>query len=104
MSLSSALLSLVVCCDVSLCPYTDHRDDNYKSGLNWSRACFSPDGTHVAAGGSDGQVFVWNVESGKVAALLSGGHKASVACCAWSPSGAQLASVDNTGQLTLWEP
>lgn len=91
-------------CDVSLCPYTDHRDDNYKSGLNWSRACFSPDGTHVAAGGSDGQVFVWNVESGKVVSLLSGGHKASVACCAWSPNGAQLASVDNTGQLTLWEP
>merc|ERR1712000_186250 len=28
------------------------KDDTYRSGLNWSRACWSPDGKFIAAGGA----------------------------------------------------
>lgn len=35
--------------------------DNFKVGCDWSRICFSPDSSKVSAGGSDGSIYIWNV-------------------------------------------
>jgi len=44
----------------------------YRNLINWSRAVFSPDDKHVMAGGHAGELFFWNVESGKLEAILPG--------------------------------
>lgn len=40
---------------------TSYAHDNFKVGCDWARVCFSPDGTKIAAGGADGNVYIWNV-------------------------------------------
>ena len=44
----------------------------YRNLINWSRAVFSPDDKHLLAGGHAGELFFWNVESGKLEAILAG--------------------------------
>jgi WD40 repeat protein len=54
-------------------------------------AVLSPNGRLVAAGGVDGRIRVWEVDSGDLRATLS--HGAPVRAVAWSPRGDVLASV-----------
>jgi len=71
----------------------------YRSGTQWASPGIAPDGRHVAAGGADGAVFVWNVHDGGLKATLRG-HDAAVATCAWGQSG--LASADKNGAAIFW--
>lgn len=77
-------------------------DELYRSGINWSRACFSPMGNYAAAGSADGSVVVWNVQKGTTEKVLEGTHQRTVSCVAWSPNGEQLTSCDRNGSIALW--
>lgn len=73
----------------------------YRVGTDWSNPCAAPDGQHIAAGGSDGGLFIWRVQDGRLMTTLHG-HDAVVASCSWSSSG-MLASADKNGVCLLWE-
>ncbi|KAI1311954.1 hypothetical protein EDD11_003234 [Mortierella claussenii] len=40
--------------------------DGYKTGTNWSKACFSPDGQYVVSGSADGTLYYWSTRDGSV--------------------------------------
>jgi autophagy-related protein 16 len=79
------------------------QDDAYRSGLNWSRACWSPDCKFVAAGGAEGSLFIWNVESGALVKQLGSESNATISAVAWNPNGLQLSSTDRKSRIVLWE-
>jgi len=85
------------------------KQEDYKNSLNWTRACFSPDGRYAAAGSSDGVVYVWDAVGsgstgqGQVVAKLSGHHKHPIPGVAWNSAGySHLASCDKQGTVVLW--
>lgn len=43
--------------------------ENYKAGCDWARVSFSRDINRIAAGSSDGAVYIWNV-NGQLEATL----------------------------------
>ncbi|XP_032887329.1 autophagy-related protein 16-1 isoform X2 [Amblyraja radiata] len=74
----------------------------FKCGSDWTRITFSPDGRFIAAGSSDGTLYVWSVESGKVERSLGKHHSSSVNAVSWSPSGEHVISVDKGSRVVLW--
>jgi WD40 repeat protein len=62
---------------------------------------FNPDGRHVAAGGFDCVVRVWDTRGGKPRLLT--GHKDWVERVAFSPDGRLLLSSDQGGKVQLWD-
>lgn len=46
------------------------RDETFRTGLNYLKSTFSPDGSYVASGSMDGGVFVWGTQSGRVEKIL----------------------------------
>lgn len=43
----------------------------YRNAVNWNRATFSPDSQYIVAGGQNGHLYIWNVDSGKVVNILN---------------------------------
>src|SRR5262249_48636113 len=74
------------------------------AGYVWALA-FSPDGKTLAAGVTDGTVWLWNVAtpgSPSLVATLTGpaGHVYSVA---FAPAGGVLAAASDDGTVRLWD-
>jgi WD40 repeat protein len=74
------------------------------AGYVWALA-FSPNGTTLAAGVTDGTVWLWNFadpDSPSLIATLTGpaGHVYSVA---FAPGGGQLAASSSDGTVHLWD-
>ncbi|CAG8801464.1 36668_t:CDS:2, partial [Racocetra persica] len=67
--------------------------EGYKTGANWSKSCFSPDGRYVAAGSLDGTIFYWNIQKSKLEKTVKE-HNSSVCGVSWSPQGGQVFSAD----------
>ncbi|CAO3696879.1 unnamed protein product [Umbelopsis ramanniana] len=78
------------------------QDESYRNGLNWSRACFSPDGHYAAAGSASGNIHFWNTMSGKHESSVSG-HKQPICAVAWNPLGTQLFSADRNKGYCIWD-
>jgi WD40 repeat protein len=62
---------------------------------------FSPDGSYLAAGTLWGEVLIWNVATGEIAAV-SKGHTLSVIGLDFSADGTFLASVSADGTVVVW--
>ncbi|GLH02150.1 Guanine nucleotide-binding protein subunit beta-2 [Gryllus bimaculatus] len=75
--------------------------DEFKVSCDWARAAFSPDGSYVAAGSSDGSIFVWNVRDNKLETVLKE-HTAPVTAVSFYPHGGYLMSVDMKRKAVLW--
>jgi WD40 repeat protein len=60
----------------------------------------APDGRHVASGGEDGVVRLWDAETGAVRVLL--GHARRIRHVGFSPDGSLVASASGAGDARLW--
>ncbi len=63
----------------------------YETAQGAQSVSWSPDGTRLACGYSDGAVRIWDVDTRRTVLNLTG-HTASVRSLAWSPDGRRLAS------------
>ncbi|XP_055620988.1 autophagy-related protein 16-1 [Toxorhynchites rutilus septentrionalis] len=77
--------------------------DNFKVGCDWARVAFSPTCQRLAAGASDGSVYIWNV-NGPLETVLKdpNGSGAAVTAVSWHPFSSVLASVDRAKKCTIW--
>ena len=64
---------------------------------------FSPDGKTLAAGGTDGQIYLFNVADGKFIRVLTG-HTSGVTGVAFHPTGTLLVSSSKDRTVRLWTP
>ena len=78
-----------------------YKHAEYRSGVNWNRACFSPDGQFVVSGSDSGPVYLWRTDTAKSLAPLSG-HRMCVTAASWGLNG-QLATCDRDKCLVIWE-
>ncbi|KAI8055850.1 WD40-repeat-containing domain protein [Syncephalis plumigaleata] len=75
--------------------------DKYRTGSNWSKAIFSPDGRYAMAGSASGNVFIWNIDTAECEQLDQ--HKGSVNTVCWAPFDTCVASADATGSICVWK-
>jgi WD40 repeat protein len=68
-----------------------------------SHPAISPDSQLVAAGHSDGRVYVWNIDDAETRYILEG-HAREVTSVDFSPDGRYLASGSEDGTVRLWNP
>lgn len=76
---------------------------DYHCQQSYSKICFSFDGKYVLAGGSDGKVYVWNMDTLEIEEVYEGGHTNAITCVNWRPNSSQFSSVDTAGGLVIWE-
>ena len=62
---------------------------------------WSPDGTRVVVGGSDGELRLYQVYGWKLLSVLAGPSD-FIYAVAWNPEGSRIASLGNSGVVRLW--
>ncbi len=67
-----------------------------------STVIWSPDGKALAAGGGDGKLRLWDVQSGELLDTLEG-HKGEAWPVAWLPDGKTLVSAGSDGTQRYWD-
>ncbi|XP_021062630.1 autophagy-related protein 16-2 isoform X1 [Mus pahari] len=78
------------------------RADGFKCSSDWTKAVFSPDRSYALAGSSNGELYIWDVNTGKLETSLQGPHCTAVNAVAWCFSGNHVVSVDQGRKVVLW--
>ncbi len=68
-----------------------------------SAISFSPQGKRIAVGLPDGEVWVWDTETGKFLDKIPSGHKKIVLCCAFSPDGTHFITASRDATARIWD-
>ncbi|XP_055306333.1 autophagy-related protein 16-1-like [Sitodiplosis mosellana] len=76
-------------------------NEHFKVPCDWSRCAFNRDDDFIAAGGHDGEIFIWNI-NGKLETILKGSSAAAVTAVSWDPFSDSLATVDRAKSCTIW--
>jgi WD40 repeat protein len=66
-------------------------------------AAFSPDGSLIVGGGSDGDVAVWDAATGALIAVYEEPHTDSVSEVTFSPDGTAFATISYDGTILIWD-
>ena len=74
-----------------------------KHGESVRTLAFSPDGNHLAFGGFDNAIFLWDVETGQALRGPLAGYSATVQDAVFSPDGSTLASSGLDGNKIFWK-
>src|SRR5262249_37860253 len=64
---------------------------------------FSPSGTAIAAGGSDGAVHLWDAATRQQTQAPLSGQAGAITSVAFSPDGKTLATASDNGSVWLWD-
>ncbi|XP_019736220.1 WD repeat-containing protein 1 isoform X2 [Hippocampus comes] len=66
---------------------------------------FSPDGSHFATAGADGQILIFDGGNGERVSSLGGekAHKGGIYAISWSPDSSQLISASGDKTVKLWD-
>ncbi|KAG0314110.1 hypothetical protein BG000_005660, partial [Podila horticola] len=73
--------------------------EGYKTGTNWSRACFSPDDQYVLAGSADGKLFYWSATDGVIEKTAQD-QKSPIVGVAWSHG--TVVSAEKDRSVVVW--
>jgi WD40 repeat protein len=82
---------------------TDGRRTRIVTSQGLRSVAFSPDGSLLAIGGTDGTVRLWNIAQWREVRSLNGGDGTIVAL-AFTPDGGTLAAAGSDGKIALWHP
>lgn len=74
-----------------------------QASVEYTTCCYSPCGKYIAAGGTKGEISVWDVEGGRIIKEEKKDNDAqSITAIIWNPlNNGELAYMDNTGQFGL---
>lgn len=77
---------------------------NASAGADVNSVAFSPDGTLLAVGAADNNVYIYNTTTGALTQTLTG-HTTPVLAVAWRPDGTELATGDTAASdnIKIWE-
>jgi WD40 repeat protein len=75
--------------------------DGHRSSIN--AIAFSPDGTILASGGTDGTIKLWSLQSFQLLHSLEKGHTGRINSISFSPSGRFLVTGGSDGLVNLWQ-
>eukprot|EP00013_Stygamoeba_regulata_P023917 CAMPEP_0177652472 /NCGR_PEP_ID=MMETSP0447-20121125/13152_1 /TAXON_ID=0 /ORGANISM="Stygamoeba regulata, Strain BSH-02190019" /LENGTH=582 /DNA_ID=CAMNT_0019155727 /DNA_START=56 /DNA_END=1804 /DNA_ORIENTATION=+ len=78
-------------------------DSRFRSGVNWNRLGLDVNSEHLAIGGNEGEVFIFDIGTGGVIKTLDKKHVKPVSACSWSPLGGQIVSCDRSGSVVIWQ-
>ncbi|CAG9333221.1 unnamed protein product [Blepharisma stoltei] len=76
---------------------------DYQNSGKFSKICWSSDSRYIVAGGHNGWVFIWDINSGKADTILKNEHSNPVIAVSWKPRGSQFVSVDSVGGIVVWD-
>jgi autophagy-related protein 16 len=81
------------------------KHNDFRVSVNTSKAVFSPCGTFVASGSSNGQVYIWQLKGHNNTPVdnVLKGHKGVVTSLAWSFDGSQVASCSVDKHVLLYQ-
>ncbi|EFO82652.1 CRE-ATG-16.1 protein [Caenorhabditis remanei] len=77
--------------------------ENYRTSSDLSRVVLSSGNEYVAAGSSNGSIFIWNKESTKLEKRLSSSSDNAIFSLSWNPTGYGLLSSSKQKVVTLWK-
>ena len=79
---------------------TPHQENSFSTDRIYAVA-WSPDRRHIASGGHDRMVHIWDATAG-VTSFIYHGHAAGVTAIAWSPDGHYMASASLDKTVQVW--
>lgn len=88
----------------SICDYTSRFEGHCNTHTDIKEAIFLGDrSNYVAAGSDDGNIFIWQRDSGNLVRVLRG-DSSIVNCIQWHPTASVMATSGIENVVRLWEP